>query len=82
MKWFMFMFIPDPGSRIRDADPGSLLFFIPDSNCLHPGSSTKYFNLKKSKKKSFLSFNYMTRLVHPGSRILDPEIDFLPCRML
>jgi hypothetical protein len=35
------------GSRIR-------FFFIPDPNCLHPGSRIlkefKYFNLKKSKK--------------------------------
>jgi len=53
------MFIPDPGSDFfpsRIQNPRSELTpsWIPDPNCLHPGSRIlkefKYFNLKKSKK--------------------------------
>jgi hypothetical protein len=47
--------------------------FIPDPNCLHPGSRIrikefKYFNPKKPKN-GFLALENMIRVVHPGSRI-------------
>ncbi len=48
--------------------------FIPDPNCLHPGSwilikEFKYFNPKKSKKMISKLLKNMIRVVHPGSRI-------------
>jgi hypothetical protein len=67
------MFIPDPGSVFFPS-------WIPDPNCLHPGSRIrikefKYFNPKKNKKL-FLS----SRKYDPGcsSQIPDPDADFLP----
>jgi hypothetical protein len=64
------MFIPDP------------TFFLPGSNCLHPGSRSlikqfKYFNPKKNKKWFLSSKKYdpgcssrirMLTFSHPGSR--------------
>jgi len=59
--------------------------FIPDPTFIHPGSELspsririkefKHFNLKKTKKKWFLS----SRIYDPGcsSRIPDPDADFL-----
>jgi hypothetical protein len=40
---------------------------IPDPTFFHPGFK--------------LSLKNMIRVVHPGSRILDPDTDFLPCRI-
>jgi hypothetical protein len=65
------MFIPDPGS---DFFPSR----IPDSNCLHPGSSSKNLSIltPKKAKKWFLSY----KKYDPGSssRIPDPDADFIP----
>ncbi len=54
------------------------LYFIPDPNCLHPGSSSKNLSIltpKKTKKWFLNSTKY-----DPGwsSRISDPDADFLP----
>ncbi len=71
-----------PVLRIRDVYPGSDFCpsWIPDPNCLHPGSRIrikefKYFNPKKTKKWFLTSKKY-----DPGcsSRIPDPDADFLP----
>jgi hypothetical protein len=65
------MFIPDPRFRIRTVS-------IPD-----PGSSSKNLSIltPKKAKKWFLSSKNMIRVVHPGSRIPDPDADFLPSRI-
>jgi hypothetical protein len=67
------MFIPVPGS---DLFPSRILD-------LHPGSRIrikefKYFNPKKNQQKWFLSSRKYDPVVHPGSRIPDPDADFLP----
>jgi hypothetical protein len=56
------MFIPDPT-------------FIPDPNCLHPGSASKDLSILTQKKWFLSSRNY--DLVC-SSRIPDPDADFLP----
>ncbi len=75
--------VADPGCLSRIPDP---TFSIPDPNCLHPGSRIlikqfKYFNPQKSKKNGFQDLKNMIRVVHPGSRIPDPDADFLPSRI-
>jgi hypothetical protein len=78
--------------RIRDVYPGSRirLFTIPDpgfevtpSRIQDPGSLSKNLSIltPKKTKNGFSALKNMIRFVHTGSRITDPDADFLPSRV-
>ncbi len=64
--------------RIRDVFlyPGSDFFYtgyrIPDPNFFHPGSASNNLTIL-TPKNGFYALGNMIRVVHPGSRILDPD---------
>jgi hypothetical protein len=67
------MFIPDS----TFFHPGS---WIPTVSIPDPGSSSKNLSIltPKKAKKWFLSSKNMIQVIHPRSRIPDPDADFLP----